>query len=164
EIEGLVAPRLSRTAELLRPGKPGVPRLGEARAPVASERDGCGAAPATEATQPRGHVRLEPGAQRGAERGLLRSVSQIHQRPSLDSPRRVMQVLIARATSRSSASVTSHSTRPIVRPVFTVRAVATRRPLQNGRRKLILSSRVVKLSPSSSVEAYAVPIAASAPS
>src|ERR1700738_2633047 len=75
-----------------------------------------------------------------------------------------MQVLITRATRRCSTSTTSHSTRPIVRPVFTVRAVATRRPLQNGRRKLIFSSRVVKLSPSPSVEAYAVPIAASATS
>src|SRR5207302_1617985 len=163
EVEGLVAPGQTRTAVLLRPGEPGVPGLGEALAPVASEREG-GAGPAAEAAQPRRHVRLEPGAQRRAERSLLGPISEIHQRPSLDSPRRVMQVLIARATRRSSLSVTSHSTRPIVRPVFTVRAVATRRPLQYGRRKLIFSSRVVKLSPSSRVEAYAVPIAASATS
>src|SRR5439155_5970198 len=74
------------------------------------------------------------------------------QRPSLRSPRSVMHVLIARATSRPSTSVTSHSVRPIVFP-----AVARSFPLQNGRRKLILSSRVVKLSPSPRVDAYATP-------
>src|SRR5207244_12754683 len=41
------------------------------------------------------------------------------QRPSPESPRRVMQVLMARAISRPSASVTSHSVSPIVRPAFT---------------------------------------------
>src|SRR5881397_3546350 len=37
-------------------------------------------------------------------------------------------------------------------------------PVRNGRRKLIFSSSVVKLSPSASVDAYATPIAASATS
>src|SRR5437867_8563221 len=86
------------------------------------------------------------------------------QRPSLDSPRRVMHVLIARAMSRPSESVTSHSASPIVRPVLTTRPVAMKVPVRNGRRKLILSSRVVKLSPSARVDAYATPIAASAAS
>src|SRR6059058_5036367 len=94
EVEGLVAPGQTRTAELLRPGEPGVPGLGEALAPVTSEREGSGAGPAAKAAQPGRHVRLEPGAQRRAERSLLWSISQIHQRPSLHSPRRVMQVLM----------------------------------------------------------------------
>src|SRR5439155_7424147 len=77
EVDGLVAPGPTRTAVLLRPGEPGVSGLCKALAPVASEREG-GAGPAAEAAQPRRRVRLEPGAQRGAERGLLRSVSEIH--------------------------------------------------------------------------------------
>src|SRR3989441_12981393 len=91
EVDGLVAPGPTRTAVLLRPGEPGVPGLCEALAPVTSEREG-GAGPAAEVAQPRRHVRLEPGAQRGAERGLLGSISEIHQRPSPISPRSVMQV------------------------------------------------------------------------
>ena len=64
-----------------------------------------------------------------------------------------MHVLIARAISRPSVSVTSHSASPIVRPALTMRAVAVSLPVRNGRRKLILSSSVVKVSPSPRVEA-----------
>src|SRR6266705_6141155 len=62
-----------------------------------------------------------------------------------------MHVLAARATNRCWASVTLHSTRPIVRPSLTIQASAISLPVQNGLRKLIFSSSVVKVSPSSSV-------------
>src|SRR2546429_3446592 len=75
-----------------------------------------------------------------------------------------MTVDLARPPSRCFASTMSHSTRPMVRPPFTTRPVATSVPVQTGFRKLILSSRVVNVSPSSRVEAHAMPIAASATS
>src|SRR5436190_90029 len=84
------------------------------------------------------------------------------QRPVACAPRSVMTVELARATSRRFSSTTSHSTRPIVRPPCTTRPVAVSFPVQTGLRKLILSSSVVNVSPSSSVDAQAIPIAASA--
>src|SRR2546425_8790817 len=75
-----------------------------------------------------------------------------------------MTVELPRATSRFLSSTTSHSTSPIVRPPCTTRPVAVSFPVQKGLRKLILSSRVVKVSPASSVDAQAIPIAASATS
>src|SRR5262249_29363386 len=63
------------------------------------------------------------------------------------------QVLAAFATSRPSASRTSHSTYPSVEPAFTTVASAVNMPCRTARRKLILSSTVVKLSPSPSVAA-----------
>src|SRR4029077_7524355 len=79
EIDGLVAPLLTGTAVLLRPGEPGVPGRCQALAPVASEREDGGTVPTPEAAQPGGHVRLEPRPQRRAEGGFLGSVAQIHQ-------------------------------------------------------------------------------------
>src|SRR3990172_3237489 len=73
-----------------------------------------------------------------------------------------MHVLEARATRRSWSSVTSHSTSPMMRPPLITLATATSLPSHTGRRKLIFSSRVVKLSPSATVAAYAQPIARSA--
>src|SRR2546427_687063 len=73
-----------------------------------------------------------------------------------------MTVELARATSRRFSSTTSHSTSPIIRPPCTTRPVAVSFPVQTGLRKLILSSSVVNVSPSSSVDAQAIPIAASA--
>src|SRR5260370_42088961 len=64
------------------------------------------------------------------------------------SPRRVIQVLVARATKLPLSSVTSHSTRPMVRPCLTTRPTARRRAFQIGFRKLILSSSVLNDSPS----------------
>src|SRR5438445_3543562 len=84
------------------------------------------------------------------------------QRPVACAPRSVMTVELARATSRRFSSTTSHSTSPIVRPPCTTRPVAVSFPVQTGLRKLILSSSVVNVSPSSSVDAQAIPIAASA--
>src|SRR6266571_1243972 len=84
------------------------------------------------------------------------------QRPVACAPRSVMTVELARATSRRFSSTTSHSTSPIVRPSCTTRPVAVSFPVQTGLRKLILSSSVVNVSPSSSVDAQAIPIAASA--
>src|SRR5215475_14358666 len=73
-----------------------------------------------------------------------------------------MHVLEARATSDCFSSCTSQSTRPTVRPLFTTWPVAVSLPDHTGLRKLILSSRVVKVSPSSRADAYAMPMAASA--
>jgi hypothetical protein len=58
-----------------------------------------------------------------------------------------MQVLDARATSRSRKSKMSHSTRPTVWPDRTILASAQSFPVQTGRRKLIFNSIVVNVSP-----------------
>lgn len=60
-------------------------------------------------------------------------------------------MLGARATRPPDSSVTSHSVRAMVRPLFTTRPWAVSLAFQTGLRKLILSSSVVKLSPSSKV-------------
>jgi hypothetical protein len=65
-------------------------------------------------------------------------------------PVSVRQVLDARATSRPRSSVTSHSASPTVAPFVTTRPVAVSVAVQTGRRKLIFSSSVVKVSPSAS--------------
>ena len=70
----------------------------------------------------------------------------------------VMHVLLARATRQPSASATSHSTIPTVRPPCTRWLVARRRLCQTSHSKLILISRVVKLWSTASVLAYAKPI------
>lgn len=62
-----------------------------------------------------------------------------------------MQVLVARATRRSPSSSTSHATSPIVRPPLMTSATARSLAFHTGLRKLIFSSRVVNVSPSSSV-------------
>src|SRR5579864_5743766 len=72
-------------------------------------------------------------------------------RLSASSPRSVIQVLDARATSRRCSSKMSHSTRPTILPARTMLASARSFAFHTGRRKLIFNSRVAKLSPSVSV-------------
>src|ERR1700739_3747669 len=72
-------------------------------------------------------------------------------RPSASSPRSVIQVLDARATSRRCSSKMLHSTRPTILPARTIAASARSFAFHTGRKKLIFSSRVVKLSPFVSV-------------
>src|SRR3990170_7647872 len=82
--------------------------------------------------------------------------------PFAASPRRTEQVEEARATVFPSAFTTSHSTIPTVLPRCATRAFAVSFPSNTGRRKLILSSSVVNVSPGPRVEAKANPMAASA--
>ncbi len=60
-----------------------------------------------------------------------------------------MQVLLARATKLCSSSITSHSTRPIVRPPLITLPTPRSLAFHTGFMKLIFISRVVKFSPSS---------------
>src|ERR1700733_4576457 len=84
------------------------------------------------------------------------------QRPLAMSPRNVRQVLVEYATRSPLEFVTVHSTSPTVLPRCITRPLATKRSFHTGRRKLIFNSSVVNDSPSSSVEKYDMPIAASA--
>src|SRR5580698_1436426 len=86
------------------------------------------------------------------------------QRPLACSPRSTIHVELARATNSPLEFVTSHSTIPTVRPRFTTLPTARSLSFHTGRRKLIFSSSVVNDSSSSSVDANATPIAASATS
>src|SRR5262249_44390486 len=95
---------------------------------------------------------IPPGASPSVKtRSILSIRSSWPQRPRASSPRRVRQVDDARATRLCFSSVTSHSTSPTVFPRLTTRPVARSLAVQTGLRKLIFSSSVVKVSPSSSV-------------
>src|SRR5437879_12128043 len=63
-------------------------------------------------------------------------------RPCACLSRRVKHVLDARATKWFFSSVTSHSTRPTVRPFLTTRPTAFRLAFHPGVRKLIVISMV----------------------
>ena len=82
--------------------------------------------------------------------------------PDALSPRRVMIVLVTCATIFSSSLTISQTYRLICLPRLTDFAIARIRSFQTGRKKLICRSILVKLSPSSKLVAWAVPIAASA--
>jgi hypothetical protein len=82
--------------------------------------------------------------------------------PDALSPRRVMIVLVTCATIFSSSLTISQTYRLICLPTLTGFAIARIRSFQTGRKKLICRSILVKLSPSSKLVAWAVPIAASA--
>jgi hypothetical protein len=66
------------------------------------------------------------------------------------------------ATRRPLAPAISHSTMPMVLPLFTIFPTADNFSFQTGLRKLIFNSRVVNASPLSKVLAQAAPIARSA--
>src|ERR1700684_3118769 len=98
---------------------------------------------------------------RSAEPPLVASQRE-GQRPLACAPRRTMQVDEERATRTPAALVMSHSNRPTVLARLTTFPTARNFSLQTGRKKLIFSSRVVKDSPSSRVEAKETPMAAAA--
>src|SRR2546421_8606155 len=109
----------------------------------------------------RGTIYRAPARQPAQISEALRSAAEYYL-PAAFSPRNTRHVEFDFAINFPFSSTTLHSTYPIVRPRCTTFPSARNIASRTGRKKLIFSSTVVKVSPGSSVEENAIPIAASA--